>query len=161
MWISRRAYTSLLAQTQQTENDAKATIDSIKSEVALAIQDAEALVAKREAESAALVVKAESRAAFAESALQVERRENSRAQRHWASMFLRREKSFPLPPTAEEKEEARDKAAEERDRPPILTDVQLAMRDANRREAAKFGKTWEEADADFEREFLNQMMETE
>lgn len=102
---------------------------------------------------------AESRALAAESALAIERKENRQSERHFASMWLRHNKSLPLPKTAEEKEEAKVQAKEAEDQPPILTDVQLAMRDANRKDAARFGKTQEEADADFERESLRQMME--
>lgn len=104
---------------------------------------------------------AEARALAAESALAVERKERMSDVRHVLSMWLRSAKTFPLPATVEEKEQAKAEAEEKKNEPPILTDVQLAMRDANRREAARYGKTQEEADADFEREFLNQMMETE
>lgn len=102
---------------------------------------------------------AETRATAAESALANERKENRQSERHFASMWLRHQKSLPLPKTAAEKEEAKAEAEETREQPISLTDVQRSMRDANRREAAKFGKSQEEADADFEREFLNQMVE--
>lgn len=154
--ISRRTHERLLAEHQI---QAKATIDEIKSAVAKALLDAETLVAKREAEMAAMLEKADARVLRAETELAIERREGTRAIRHFASMWLRHQRSMPLPKTAEEKKEAKAEAKEKDDQPPILTDVQLAMRDANRIEAARFGKTQEEADADFEREFLNQMME--
>lgn len=105
------------------------------------------------------LAKAEARAESAESALAEERRENRRTERHWASMFLRREKSLPLPLTANEKIEAQAKVEEQRKQPIPLTDIQQAMRDANRREAARFGVSEEDADRDFERKILKQMMD--
>lgn len=102
---------------------------------------------------------AEVRASAAESALAVERRERMADVRHVMSMFLRREKSFPLPPTAEEKEQVAAEVEARKNEPIPLTDVQIAMRDANRKEAAKWGKSQEEADRDFEREFLSELME--
>lgn len=111
---------------------------------------------------------AEARATAAESALALERKGNRQSEResrtelrHFASMWLRSNRSLPLPKTAEEKEEAKVEAQKASEQPIPLTDLQLAMRDANRKEAAKFGKTQEEADKDFVREFLNfnEMME--
>lgn len=102
---------------------------------------------------------AEARATAAEAALAVERRERMNDVRHVISQFLRREKTFPLPKTVEEKAEAKVEAEEKKNQPVPLTDVQIAMRDANRREAARFGKSEEEADKDFEQQILNKMME--
>lgn len=102
---------------------------------------------------------AEARATAAESALAIERKENRQSERHFASMWLRHNRSLPLPKTVAEKQDAKAEVEEQKNQPIPLTDVQIAMRDANRREAAKWGKTQEEADADFEREFLNLMME--
>lgn len=103
---------------------------------------------------------ADIRARDAEVMLLEERKENRRAERHWASMWLRHSKSFPLPKTVAEKSELpADEVRGKRESTDHLTDVQIAMRDANRIEAARFGKTQEEADADFEREFLSQMMD--
>ena len=98
---------------------------------------------------------AEARATAAESALALERKENRQSEKHFASMWLRHHKSLPLPKTAEEKLEEKAEVEQQRQQPIPLTDVQLAMREANRRAAAMVGKSQEEADADFEREFLN------
>lgn len=161
MWISRDRYNDLLAQVQESEENAKATVAAVRGDVTKALEDAKRLNRERDGQTVAIVAKAEDRALAAESALTLERAENRRAERHWASMFLRREKSFPLPPTAEEKEEAKAEVEEARNQPLPLTEVQTAMRAANRIEAAKWGKSQEEADADFEREFLNQMVDAE
>jgi len=155
MWISRKEHNRLLAEV---EADAKTTIENIRSEVADALRGAETLVAKREAEVAALLEKADRRVSEVEAALQTERRENRRAERHWASMFLRKEKTFPLPKTAEEKEEAKAEVEEKKNEPIPLTDVQLSMRDANRREAARHGISEEDADRDFAK-YMTEMME--
>lgn len=149
MWISRREHER---QLQQAEEDAEATIDNIRSEVGKALEQAETIIAKRETEASAAVAKAEQRTASAEAMLLTERKENRRAERHWASMFLRREKTFPLPPTAEEKAEAKEEAEEANAQPPLLTEVQLAQREAYRM-ARPDGVTQEEAD-----EVFNQMM---
>lgn len=92
---------------------------------------------------------AEVRATAAEAALVLERRDNRQQERHWASMFLRREKSLPLPPTSAEKVEAKIQAEEAAKRPPELDDVLLAKRNANRVHAAGFGYSQEEADEMF------------
>lgn len=102
---------------------------------------------------------AEARASVAESALAEERKENRREIRHFASMWLRHNKSLALPPTADEKAETKAEVEERKNEPIPLTDVQVSMRDANRREAAKHGISQEDADRDFEREFLNNLME--
>lgn len=101
---------------------------------------------------------ADVRASAAEAALAVERRERMADVRHVISQFLRREKTFPLPKTVEEKAEAKVEADEIKDQPIPLTDVQLAMRDANRREAAKHGISEEDADKDFEK-YMTTLME--
>lgn len=90
---------------------------------------------------------AEARALAAEAALALERRDNRQQERHWASMFLRREKSLPLPPTAAEKAEAAE--AKENQGPPPLTDVEIAMMVANRLDAAAVGIPSEQADGDW------------
>lgn len=100
---------------------------------------------------------AEHRALAAESALAEERKENRQAERHFASMWLRHNKSLPLPKTAEEKEEAKVEAEEVKNQPPELTDVQIAMRDANRLEAARHGISVEDADRDFEKYMIGMM----
>lgn len=94
----------------------------------------------------------------AESALALERRENRQQERHFASMWLRHNKSLPLPKTADEKEEAKVEAEEAKNQPQTLTDVQLAMREANRKEAARHGISPEDADKDFEK-YMAEMME--
>lgn len=90
---------------------------------------------------------AEARANAAEAALALERRENRQQERHLVSMFLRRQGSIPLPKTAAEKAEAAE--AKQSQGPPPLSDVEIAMRDANRRDAALVGISEEEADKDF------------
>jgi hypothetical protein len=105
------------------------------------------------------LAKAEARADRAEAALAEERRENRRAERHFASMWLRHNKSLPLPPSLEEKAETQAKAEEQKKQPVPLTEVQQAMRDANRRHAAEYGVSQEDADRDFEQKILKQMME--
>lgn len=89
---------------------------------------------------------AEARALAAETALATERRERMADVRHVMSMFLRREKTFPLPPTAEEKAEAKEETKQ--DQPPPLTDVQIAQREAYRM-ARPDGVSQEEADEVF------------
>lgn len=91
-----------------------------------------------------------------EAQLESERAENRKSERHFASMWLRHNKSLPLPKTTDEKEEAKAEAEEVKNQPPTLTDVQLAMRDANRRDAARVGISEEDADRDFQK-YLNQM----
>lgn len=105
------------------------------------------------------LAKAEARAEDAESALARERSENRTTERHLVSMWLRHNRSLPLPPTPTEKAEAQAKVEEQKNQPVPLTDVQVAMRDANRREAARFGVSEEDADRDFEQKILSQMMD--
>jgi hypothetical protein len=109
--------------------------------------------------AAEAINRAEARTAAAESTLQQERQQHHRDMRHVMSMFLRREKTIPLPPTKEEKAEARTEAEEQKKQPVPLTDVQIAMRDANRREAARYGVSEDDADKDFEEKILKQMMD--
>jgi hypothetical protein len=103
------------------------------------------------------LAKAEARAEAAESALAEERRENRRAERHMASMWLRHNRSLPIPPTAQERAETTAKIEEQRNQPVPLSDIELAMRDANRREAALHGISEEQADRDFQHRILNRM----
>lgn len=105
------------------------------------------------------VNRAETRALAAERTLTEERKQHSQELRHFASMFLRREKSYPLPPTKEEKAEAQAEAEEQRKQPIPLTDIEISMRDANRREAARCGISEEQADRDFQSKILGQMTE--
>lgn len=104
------------------------------------------------------VRKAEARAAAAESALARERKDRMGDVRHVVSQFLRREKTYPLPPTAEEKAEVQEKLANQP--PPPLTADQLARREALRQWAKTNGFTQKEADERFT-ETMNQMMEDE
>lgn len=90
------------------------------------------------------LAKAESRAERAEAALTAERESRMRDVRHVLSAWLRHEKAAPLPPTAGEKAEAAE--AKEKQGPPPLTEVQIAMRDANRKDAAQYNISAEEAD---------------
>lgn len=94
-----------------------------------------------------------------EAQLESERAENRKSERHLVSMWLRHNKSLPLPKTVDEKEEAKVEAEDKKDQPPQLTDVQLAMRDANRLEAARVGISQEEADRDFEKYLAQQTTE--
>lgn len=82
-------------------------------------------------------------------AVAIERTENRRQERHLTSMWLRHQKSYPLPPTAEEKAEAKVEAEEAQKRPIPFTDVEFAMMEANRRDAALIGISAEDADKDF------------
>lgn len=101
---------------------------------------------------------AEARSLAAESALALERRENRQSEKHFASMWLRHNRSMPLPKTTEEKEEAKVEAQKASEQPIPLTDVQISMRDANRLEAARHGISQEDADRDFEK-YMSEMME--
>lgn len=103
------------------------------------------------------LAKAEKRAEAAETALAEERLQNRRDLRHFASMWLRHNRSLPLPPTLEEKAEADARIEEQANQPPLLTDVELAMRDANRRDAAAHGVSEEDADRDFTQRVLKRM----
>lgn len=89
------------------------------------------------------LAKAEQRAELAESALATERDARMRDVRHVLSMWLRHEKALPLPITPADKPER----AEQR---PQFTDVQLAQREALRREAQRLGISQQEADEKFE-----------
>ena len=105
------------------------------------------------------ISQANARVTVVEATLCREREQYMKDMRHVMSMFLRREKTMPLPATKEEKAEAKAEAEEQKKQPQPLTDVQIAMRDANRREAARFGVSEEDADRDFEQKILKQMME--
>lgn len=107
------------------------------------------------------LAKAEARAAAAELALAEERLQNRRDLRHFASMWLRHNKSLPLPLTLEDKAEAQAKAEDRNNQPVPLTEIEIAQRDANRREAARFGVSEEEADRDFHQKILGRMTETQ
>lgn len=100
------------------------------------------------------LAKAEARAEKSEAALTAERENRMRDVRHVLSAWLRHEKAFPLPKTLEEE----TKTEEKQEQPVLLTDVQLAMRDANRKEAARHGISQEDADRDFEK-YMSEMME--
>jgi hypothetical protein len=107
---------------------------------------------KRLVSEAALAVhvpKLELRAESAESTLAKEREIHQQEIRHWASMFLRREKTYPLPPTADEKVEAQAEKVQRQSQPPTLNADQLARREAVRGYARQEGKTEEEADRSF------------
>lgn len=106
------------------------------------------------------LAKAEARAEAAEIALAHERDQRMADVRHIMSMWLRHSRSLPLPPTIEEKAEASAKTEAEKNAPRPLTDVEVAMRDANRRAAAAAGIDEEQADRDFEAKILNRMMES-
>lgn len=95
------------------------------------------------------IPKLEQRAEAAEAALAKERSENSADLRHFASMWLRKNGSYPLPKTADEKAEAKAERAERANQPPVLSADQLARRDAVRLWAKNNGYTEEEADKKF------------
>lgn len=120
-------------------------------------QVAEAEISRVRRFAAESIQHAEARAERAEASLSKERQQFIRDMRHVMSMFLRREKTLPLPPTREEKEEAKVEAEEARNTPPLLSDVEIAMRDANRRDAAAHGLSTEEADRDFMQTVLKRM----
>jgi hypothetical protein len=103
------------------------------------------------------LARAEARADAAEAALARERAENRTTERHLVSMWLRHNKSLPLPPTSTEKAEAQAKVEEQKKQPIPLTEIEVAMRDANRREAAQYGISEEQADKDFQQRILNRM----
>lgn len=103
-----------------------------------------------EAALALHVPKLELRAERAEDTLAKEREIHQQEIRHWASMFLRREKTYPLPPTADEKvEQQAEKAQRQQQQPPTLNADQVARRDAVRQWAKQNGLTEEEADKSF------------
>lgn len=96
------------------------------------------------------LVKSEARAERAEAALIAEREARMRDVRHVLSAWLRHERAPSLPPTAGEKAESQATAEEAR-KNPVLTEVQISMRDAIRKEAIGLGYTKEDADDRFMR----------
>jgi hypothetical protein len=102
-----------------------------------------------EAALALHVPKLELRAESAESILAKEREIHQQEIRHWASMFLRREKTWPLPLTTDEKVEAQAEKVQRQSQPPALNADQLARREAVRLWAKQNGLTEEEADKSF------------
>lgn len=162
MWIKRSEYERLVSEAalavhvpklELRAEEAEAAIIAIRSEVMRAMDDAEALHQQQQSEASALVAaaqsKADERVRIAEEMLTVERRENRRAERHWASMFLRREKTYPLPPTKEEKAEAKAERVERASAPLTLNGDQVARRDAVRLWAKQNGFSEEDADKSF------------
>lgn len=101
---------------------------------------------------------AERRAEVAEAALATERKERMADVRHVLSQWLRHERTYPLPPTAEEK--AEKKAERANVPPPTLTADQLARRQAVRDWAKREGLSQEDADKAFMAQ-LGQQVETE
>lgn len=91
------------------------------------------------------LVKAEARAIAAEAALVVERRERIAEVRHILSMALRRNGTYPLPPTETEKVEVEAVKRQRLDQPPKLTADQEARLAAVREYAKANGFTEEEA----------------
>lgn len=145
MWISRRKYEQRISEARdEAVAGLRTSMEGFGASVQKIANDA--------------IARAEARAEAAESSLREERRQHTRDMRHVMSMFLRREKTFPLPMTKEEKAEVKAEAEEIRKTPPPLTPLQVSMRDANRKEAARFGIAEEEADRDFEQKILSQMM---
>jgi len=102
-----------------------------------------------EAALALQVPKLELRAEAAEKALAQEREENRRSERHWASMWLRHQKTYPLPPTKEEKAEAKAEKDERDNQPPKLTPDQQARLAAVREWGLKNGFTEEQVNQKF------------
>jgi len=136
MWISRRKYEQRIREAHDT-----AVIS-----LGVSMKEFGASVEKIASDA---ISRAEARAAAAESTLREERERHTRDMRHVMSMFLRREKTFPLPMTKEEKAEVKAEAEEARKTPPPLTPLQVSMREANRRDAAQYGETVEQADERF------------
>ena len=102
-----------------------------------------------EAALALQVPKLELRAEAAEKALASEREENRRSERHWASMWLRHQKTYPLPPTKQERAEAKAEKAERDGQPPRLTEDQQARLKASIDWGKRNGFTQEQAEAAF------------
>lgn len=148
MFISRRKYA---ARIQQAINE---TVEVMREQSADHIADIRKIANEE-------VAQANRRAEDAMRLLSEERQQHSRDLRHFASMWLRHNKSLPLPPTPSEKAEAKAEAEAAKNEPPPLTPVEVAMREANRRDAAAHGKTQEEADRDFYQKVLGRMMEPE
>jgi hypothetical protein len=110
-----------------------------------------------EAALALHVPKLELRAEQAETTLAREREIHQQEIRHWASMFLRREKTYPLPLTPDEKTQMKAERAERAAQPPRLTEDQLARREAARQWAKTNGLTEEEADKAFMTQLATQV----
>lgn len=138
MWLRRADYNRLLEDLAAARERASFAESSFQSATKCIKDDTDARVLR------------------AEDALADERRAYSRDVRHFASMWLRHQKSLPLPKTAEEKADA---VTEQAAHKPELNEVQLAMREANRREAAKHGVDQEQADADFEKYAASNLIE--
>lgn len=102
-----------------------------------------------EAALAVHVPKLELRAEQAEAALVRERNDRISEVRHVLSMFLRREKTYPLPATETEKVEARVEQQQRQSQLPRLTPDQEARLAAIREYAKQEGITQEEADRKF------------
>lgn len=101
MWLSQREYEALIGRAERAEAAAlKERDDSLK------------IVARLEADLAS------------------ERRERMQDVRHILSMWLRHEKTYPLPPSEAEKVEAKAEAEEAKKRPPILDEIVQAKRKA-------------------------------
>ena len=148
MWIKRSEYERLL----QSEASAQAAVAEIRAAVAASLEEAERVCAE-------LITKAEARTEKAEAALVVERQENRRAERHWASMFLRREKTYPLPPTKEEKAEATAEKEQRANEPPKLTPDQEARKAAAIAWGIRNGFTEEQAEQSFMAQLSQQVDE--
>jgi hypothetical protein len=103
------------------------------------------------------VPKLELRAEQAEATLAREREIHQQEIRHWASMFLRREKTYPLPATPAEKAATQAERAERAAQPLRLTEDQLARREAARQWAKTNGLTEEEADKAFMAQLATQV----
>jgi hypothetical protein len=112
-----------------------------------------------EAALAVHVPKLALRAESAESTLARERKIHQQEIRHWASMFLRREKTWPLPPTADEKVEAQVERQQRQSQPPTLNADQLARREAVRQWAKQNGFSGEDADKSFMAQLSTQIDE--
>jgi hypothetical protein len=110
-----------------------------------------------EAALALHVPKLELRAEQAETTLAREREIHQQEIRHWASMFLRREKTYPLPAPPAEKAATQAERAERAAQPPRLTEDQLARREAARQWAKTNGLTEEEADKAFMAQLATQV----
>lgn len=112
-----------------------------------------------EASLAQHVPKLELRAETAEAALVAEREQRMRDVRHVLSMWLRHERSSPLPATATERDEAKAERARRASEPIELNADQLARREAVREWGKQHGFTQEEADQSFMAQLQTQVDE--
>lgn len=113
----------------------------------------------QQAAQAELVSAATARAEVAERALADERRQATTDLRHLISMWLRREKTYPLPATQEEKAEKVAEREQRQTQPPRLNADQQARLDASVAWGLQNGFTKEQAEKAFMSQLTSQMDE--